>query len=97
MKLRTFRPGLDGDPERKEPRFRESGSSFEPAHRQLVTAIHAGRRLPARYDRDRRQFWLRWGPGDYQKIEPAPEQWEQAEPKAREGISADEFESSLPG
>ncbi len=89
MKLRSFCPGSDGDPQRAEPRFRDSGSTFEPAHRQLVV-IHLDkeRSMEARYHRDTRRFWLRFGPGDYMEIDEAPEFWEQMAPIPREGMAA---------
>lgn len=91
MRIRGFRPGLDGDPQRAKPRFRDSGSTFEPAHRQLVL-IHLGhgRSMEARYNRDTRRFWLRFGPGDYMETWEAPETWEQLPPTSRGGIEADQ-------
>ena len=89
MKLRSFVPGSDDDPQRDEPRFRDSGSTFEPAHRQLVV-IHLDkeRSTEARYNRDTRRFWLRFGPGDYMEIGEAPETWEQMVPLPSERRAA---------
>lgn len=109
MIRRSFRPGLDGDPERiswrakgtqsagKLPLGRFEGARVEPAHRQLVHVVdllplpfadgmihfsHDERLLEARYDRDDRAFSIRWGPGDYELMETAPQEWEQIPPKA---------------
>lgn len=89
MKLRSFCPGSDGDPRRDEPRFRDSGSTFEPAHRQLVVIhLERGRSMDARYNRDTRRFWLRFGPADYMEIDEAPEVWEQMVPLPPGGKAA---------
>ena len=88
--LRPFRPGTDGDPQRAKPRFRASGSPFEPAHRQLVL-IHLGigRLMEARYNRDTQRFWLRFGPGDYWEIFETPQFWELLTPAPRSGFAPD--------
>lgn len=89
MKLRAFNPGIDGDPQRNQPRFRDSGSTFEPAHRQLVLVhLNRGRSMEARYSRDTGRFWLRFGPGDYMEIDETPETWEQLAPLSREARAA---------
>ena len=74
---------LESTPWPKKP---SSGSTFEPAHRQLVRVTFAGgRRIDARYNRVSRRFWLRFGPGDYMEATEDPVAWEQMLPEPREG------------
>lgn len=92
MKWRSFRPGIDGDPERDEPRFFETGSTFEPAHRQLVEVDFGHVVLPCRYNRKRQLFSVRFDPGDYMETEQPVKRWRMFPPEPREGLTADEVD-----
>lgn len=83
---RAFRPGSDGDPGRSSPRFFTSGSTFEPAHRQIVRVRirPSGKWETAAYNRLERSFYLWMGSGWLDIGSDPVELWTQAPPRSRD-------------
>ena len=99
MIKRPFRPGTDGDPDRRNPRFFENGSQFEPGHRMrvVVSIIPSGKKEIAVYNRHEQSFWIWVGSGWLDIGSDPVEYWTQLPPKpSRRRQTAKTAGGSLP-